>query len=409
LDILIEEFEGKVWAAALRKGRLEGLEIDPPHEAVRWGAVYRAKITRIDKSLDAAFLDLDGTNTGILYNRDIVIKQKDGSYLKGGDTSIGKNLKAGDIIIVQAKSAYLSSDDDLFQQSEEDKTVQTTMSISIPGRYLIYTPMLSNNQVSRRIRGKERRKKLEKMLNQIEGMSGLILRSAGADLQTDILMREAKILKDTWNVISHSLEGTAVELLIQGPNSIQRVLSDMAIETIDTIKITTMDHFHQAEDWCNIFAPDLVTKIEPVEVDDGTQDLALFEHEDLMGQIEALFYNYVLLPSGGNLIIQSTAALTAVDINKSSDKRSHLAVNIEAVHELARQMRLRNCGGIIIVDFLKMNSKKDKDALLEALEDATYTDPCTVQVHGLTRLGLAEITRKRRTPPLAERFEGIEF
>lgn len=409
MDILIEEFQGKVWAAAIRSGRLEGLEVDPPHEAVRWGAVYRAKITRIDKSLDAAFLDLDGVNTGMLYNRDVMVSDKNGTYAKGGDKEIGKTLKAGDIITVQAKSAYLSADDEMFQQTEEDKIVQTSMNISIPGRYLIYTPLNDKNQVSRRIRGKDRRKKLENMLAQVEGMSGLILRSAGADLQTDILVREAKILKDTWQIIAQTLDGTTSELLIQGPNSIQRMLSDMAMESIDTIKIVTLDHYQQAEDWCNIFAPDLVTKIVPVELDDGSEDLALFEHEDMMGQIETLFYNYVLLPSGGNLIIQSTAALTAVDINKGGDKRSHLALNLEAVKELARQMRLRNCGGIIVVDFLKMTGKKDKDALLEALDNATYSDPCTVQIHGMTNLGLVEITRKRRTPALAERFEGIEF
>jgi len=409
LDILIEEFKGKVWAAAIRNGRLEGLEVDPPQEAVRWGAVYNAKITRIDKSLDAAFLDLDGQNVGILYNRDVITTDKKGEHKKGGDDAIGKILKAGNMVLIQAKSAYLNVDDDMFRQSEEDKTIQTSMNISIPGRYLIYTPKSQNNQISRRIQGKERRKKMEKMLNQVQGMSGLILRSAGADLQTDILMREAKILKDAWDVISKSYNDNYHGLLVQGPNSIQRILSDLAIESIDSIKIVTMQHYTQAEDWCNIFAPDLVTKIRPVEIDDGSEDLALFEHEDLMGQIESLFYNYVLLPSGGNLIIQSTAALTAVDVNKGGDKRSHLAVNIEAVKELARQMRLRNCGGIIVVDFLKMTSKKDKDSLLQALEDATYTDPCTVQLHGLTKLGLAEITRKRRTPPLAERFEGIEF
>jgi Rne/Rng family ribonuclease len=149
-----------------------------------------------------------------------------------------------------------------------------------------------------------------------------------------------------------------------------------------------------------------MTKITPIEMKNATQDLALFEYRDVLGQVEDLFHEYVILPSGGNILIQGTAALTAVDVNKGGDKRSHLAVNIEAAQELARQLRLRNIGGMVVVDFLKMAEPKDQKALMAALEDVTYTDPCTVQIHGLTRLGLMEVTRKRRTPALSERFDG---
>jgi Rne/Rng family ribonuclease len=113
-----------------------------------------------------------------------------------------------------------------------------------------------------------------------------------------------------------------------------------------------------------------------------------------------------MLPSGGNIIIQGTAALTAIDVNKGGDKKGKLSTNIEAAQEVARQLRLRNCGGIIIVDFLKMKSKKEQGKLIAALEEAINDDPCTVQIHGMTNLGLIEITRKRRTPPLEERIVG---
>ena len=138
---------------------------------------------------------------------------------------------------------------------------------------------------------------------------------------------------------------------------------------------------------------------------DATDDMALFYERDMIGQIESLFDPYVLLPGGGSIIVQKTAALTAVDVNKGGDKRSNLAVNIEAAQEVARQMRLRNIGGIMVVDFLGFKSKKDEVAVLEGLDKAVNQDPCTVQVHGRTALGLVEITRKRRTPPLEERFE----
>lgn len=409
MDILIEEYQGSIWVAALEQGRLEAFEVDPLNEAVRWGSIYWAKITRIDASLDAVFLDLDGDNTGILYNKDVRIKDKDGNIQKGGEKAIGKTFRAGQMIAVQAKTAYLAAEEDEIWPMMEEKSPQMSMDITIPGRYLVYSALMQTNRLSSRIRGKKLRSQLERMIDALDDMKGFILRSAAADTQTDILLREAKILRSMWEGVSGYLSGDEPSLIMLGPDSIQRTLSDLANKSIERIEVVTMDHFTQAEDWCTLLAPDLVTKVKPIPIDEGAQDLALFEYRDIIGQIEALFQDYVLLEHGANLIIQETAAMTAVDINRGSDKRSNLAINIDAAQELARQMRLRNMGGIVMVDFLKMNSAKDEKILLEVMNNETFEDPCTVQVHGLTKLGLMEITRKRRTPPLQDRFEGITF
>lgn len=406
MEILVEEYDGGLWSAALRDGRLEGLEIDPANEAVRWGSVYWGKIVRVDASLDAVFVDLDGDNTGILYNRDVRYKGKDGEILKGGDQAIGKILKPGEMVAVQAKTAYLARDSDDWW-GPESKTPQLSMDITLQGRYLIFCPLMQTNRISQRIRGKQRRAQLEKMLSKLKDLKGFILRSAAADLQTEILYREAKVMREMWDQMSVFFTGYEPALIMEGPDSIQRLLGDKAIEPIERIEVVTMDHFEHVEDWCSVFAPDLMTKIVPEDIKDATQDLALFGYRDILGQIEDLFQEYVILPGGGSMIIQHAAALTAVDINKGSDKRSSLAVNIEAAQELARQLRLRNVGGIVVIDFLRMADKKDAKTLLTALDDVTYTDPCTVQIHGMTKLGLMEITRKRRTPALSERFEGV--
>jgi len=408
LDILIEEFRGHLWGAALEQGQLDGLEVDPVHEEVRWGAIFYAKVKKVDAALDAVFLDLDGQNTGILYNRDVRIKDKDGQFHKGGDKAIGKVFKPGDMVTVQAKSAYLARlHDELI--ADESKTPQMSMDITLPGRYLIYAPLSATNRLSQRIQGKKLRAQMEKMMDALEDMCGFILRSAAADLQTDILMREARILKEMWEQIQQFLEGSAPALIMQGPDSVQRIMSDNALKSIDRIEVVTMDHFTQVEDWCSVFAPDLVPKIVPVELQEGAQDLALFEHRDVLGQIEALFQDYVLLPGGGSIIVQGTAALIAIDVNKGGDTSGNLSVNIEAAKEAAHQLRVRNLGGIVMVDFLRMKEAKDKKALLKALEQEIAKDPCTVQIHGATKLGLMEMTRKRRTPPLHERLEGVEF
>lgn len=408
MDILIEELENSIWTIALDNGRLEGIEIDSPFEEVRWGSIYWAKVTRIDNSLDAAFVDLDGDNSGILYNRDIRYKNKDGDICKGGDKAIGKSLKSGDMIAVQAKTAYTPVTDGDILASSENKTTQMSMDITLPGRFLIYCAFGKKNSISSRIRDKDLRKQLETMLNSIEDMNGFILRNAATDLQTEILEREALVLKEMWLQISSFFEGKEAGLIALGPDSIQRTLSDQAINPIERIEVVTMEHFTQAEEWCSIFAPDLMMKITPIELNDATQDLALLEHRDVLGQIESLLHDYTFLQKGGNIIMQETAALTAVDVNKGSETRSHLALNIDAAREVGRQMRLRNTGGIIVVDFLRMN-KTDEKKLLKELDNVINLDPCTVQIHGFTKLGLMEITRKRRTPSLNDRFEGLNF
>lgn len=411
MNILIEEFEENIWSVALETGRIEGLEIDPPSEQVRYGSIYYAKVARIDAALDAAFLDLDEDNTGILFNRDTRFKDKEGHIVKGGENPIGKTLKPGDMVAVQSKTSYIARAEDEFWPTGnqiEDKTAQMSMDITLPGRYLIYCTTMEKNRISKRVRGKETRKKMEDMLHALDSFQGFILRAASVNLQTEILQREASLLKEMWDGIQNYLKGNKPALIALGPDAIQRTFSDQALNPIERIEVVTMDHFEQAEEWCSIFAPDLMTKITPLELEDAAQDLALLHYRDVTGQIEALFQDYILLPHGGNLIIQETAAMTVIDVNKSADKRSKLALNIEAAQEIARQMRLRNLGGIVVVDFLKMN-KKEEEKLLKELNDVTFTDPCTVQIHGFTKLGLMEITRKRRTAPLGERFVGITF
>ncbi|MCB9982270.1 MAG: ribonuclease E/G [Rhodospirillales bacterium] len=406
LDILIEELEGSLWTAALKDGRLEGLEVDPPYEEVRWGSIYWAKVKTIDKALDAVFLDLDSDNTGILYNSDVRWIDEKGKIHKGGTESIGQRFQPGDMIAVQAKTAYISSERDDFTPAE-NKTPQMSMDITLPGRYLVFCAYMDCNRISQRIRDKKLRKQLHKMMDNMVDIQGCILRLAAAHTQSDVLIREGRILKGAWEEIQKYFEGDKPGLIALGPDAIQRTLSDQAGQSIDHIEVVTMEHFNHIEEWCSIFAPDLVTKIEPIELDNATDDLALFHYRDIIGQIEDLFHPYAILPGGGNIIVQDTAALTAIDVNKGGSHVSNLGVNIQAAKEAARQIRLRNCGGIIVIDFLKSQNRKDQGELIAALEKAIDEDPCTVQIHGITALGLIELTRKRRTPPLADRFQGM--
>ncbi|MEM6812056.1 MAG: ribonuclease E/G [Pseudomonadota bacterium] len=409
MDILVDDLNGSLWVAASKKSRsgvnkIHGLEIDPYEEEIRSGSVYWAQVIKIDKALDAAFLQLDDYNTGILHNKDFYILDKNGEYKKDNNIAIGKSLKAGDFIAVQAKSGYLPKVDSV-DLTMEDKSARVSMNITLPGRYVIYAPLMNGNRISKRIKDKKQRKQLNKMLDSVEMIQGCILRAAAMNTQTEVLMREADILKHIWEELQDYLGGDAPFLVMDGPDAIKRTLSDQAHSQVERIEVSTMDHFKEVEEWCEIYAPDLVTKIHPADLPQADADLALFDYYDLLNQIDDLFDPYILMNGGGNIIIQQTAALAAIDINRGSDTRSNLTINLEALDEIGRQIRLRNLGGIIIIDFLKMNKKAEHDKLMAAFDDVISQDPCTVQLHGFTSLGLAELTRQRRTPPLQDRLD----
>lgn len=408
MDIYIEEASGSLWAASYDKGQLTGLEIDPQNEEVRCGAIFLGRVKTIDAARDAAFIDLDGENTGLIYNKNIRFMDEDETLHKGGAVPIGKVLQPGDAVIVQAKTAYLSSSDD--EYVIEHKIPEVSMDITLQGRFLIYCPLMQDNRLSQRIRDKTLRTQIKTMMSEMDGVSGCILRAAAAGTQSDILRREALTLQSAWEQIIMSIGNDEnPRMIIDGPDAIQRILSDSAAALISSIEVTIMDHFHHCENWAAIFAPDLMPKITPIELANGAQDLALFYERDIVEKIKSLMQPYVMLPSGGNIIIQHTAALTAIDVNKAQDKNGHLSTNLEAVREAIRQIRLRNIGGTICVDCLKVKNKTEEAKILDLAAKCADLDPCTVQVHGLSGAGLLELTRKRRTPPLAQRIHINDF
>lgn len=403
---MIEEMGGSIWVAALEQsGRLAGLEVDPSGEQVRWGSIYWAKVARIDKAMDAAFIALDGQNIGLLHNADVRFRRKNGNIVKGGEKAIGKLLTPGQMIAVQAKTAYMPGPDDE-NVPAEDKYPRLSMNIALPGRYLIHLPLEDENRVSQRVRDKKLRKQMTAMMDGMEGVKGCILRSAATDMQTEVLEREARILAGMWAEIQTHFEGEDQSLIMLGPDAIQRALSDQAGHQVTRIQVTTMDHIVLAQEWCDVFAPDLMTRIEPVELKNAKDEFALFDHRDIIPQIEGLFLPYAVMPGGATIIIQETAALTAVDVNRGGDERSHLEINIDCAVEIARQLVLRNLGGAVLIDFLKLSGKAEQQKVIDALEAwFLANDPCTVQVHGFTGLGLLELARQRRTAPLLERYE----
>ena len=401
MDIIVEEFDGSTWVAAVENRSLQALEIDPLHEIIRWGSIYIAKVTRIETGMNAAYLDLGYEQSGIIFLSDILLP--DGTKPKG--KKIGQVLKSGQLIAVQVKQATNTPPELANELPLSEKASRMSMDLSFTGRNLILTPLSPKNKVSKRIVNKKLRDDIHAMLEDISSMNGYILRSSAANAQTDILIREAKILKALWDSLqSYLKEESEPTLIMLGPDATQRVLADCAAETIVRIAVSTLEQFQDVEDWCELYAPDLVTKIDPAKDNETVVRLGLFETYGVSEQINMLLKPYLILKSGGNIIIQSTAALTSIDVNQGIDK-SAINTNIEAAREAIRQIRIRNLGGILLIDFINMKSKKQRDAVIDEVKKQIAQDSCTIDIHGWTKTGLLEITRARRTPPLMEKFE----
>ena len=403
MDVLIEDLDGSLWSVAIdKKNKIQNLEIDPYSEVIRWGSLYMAKVTRIDSTHNTAYVDLGYGFEGILYFKDVRLDGK--SAPKG--KRIGQIITPGEILMVQVKTPHNPSGKDEIT-IESGKQSRVSMDIALQGRYLIYTPFSNENRISKRIIDKDLRKDLKAMLKNVSGMEGCILRSSAANCQTDMLTRECKILKAIWdNLLEYDGESDPT-LLMLGPNAIQRTLGDLAASRIKSISVATMDIFEDAEEWCDLFAPDLMTKIEPRAAENTRTGMGLFEIHDLIGQFEGLLKPYVVLPAGGSMIIESTSSMTVIDVNCGADKNP-FNTNLEAARELARQLRIRNIGGIIMVDFINM-SKNEANKILSELENSFVDDPCTTRCHGITQLGVFEISRQRRTPTLEEKLIMFEM
>ncbi len=405
MDIITEDLNGSMWVAAVEKRRLIGLEVDPVQEIVRWGSVYMGRVTRIDTKINAAFLDLGYEQSGIIFAADVILP--DGTKPKG--KKIGQILRSGQMIAVQIKQAINPAPDLVKDLPLSEKSSRVSMDISLAGRHLIYTPLTKENRVSKRVTNPALRKSMQDMVRDIDSIQGCILRSSAANCQTDVLIRESKILHALWDSLKNFLKTDEdPALIMMGPDATQRLLSDHATENINRIAVSTMEQFQDIEDWCELYAPGLVTKIDPASESETVVRLGLFESYGVIEDIDSLLRPYIFLTGGGSLIIQTTAALTAIDVNQGMDS-SILSANLDAAKEAARQIRLRNLGGIVIIDFINMKSKKDKDQVMALLKKEIAKDPCTVDLHGWTKTGLMELTRARRTPPLKDRFDQADF
>ena len=375
--------------------RIYDLDIEIPSRETKKANVYKGRITRVEPSLEAAFVDYGAERHGFLPLKEVTrdyFKPQDGD---GNRPGIRELLQEGQEVIVQVE-----------KEERGNKGAALTTFISLAGRFLVLMP---NNPraggVSRRVEGEDRELLREAMDNlQIPDGMGAIVRTAGVGRTPEELQWDLNNLVDVWNAIGQASEGRAAPFLIyQESKAILRALRDYLSDDIGEILVDKKEIFDEAQEYMQRFMPGNLRRLKLY--DDHVQ---LFTRYQIESQIESAYSHKVTLPSGGSIVIDHTEALVSIDINSARSTRGSdiettaLNTNLEAADEIARQMRLRDVGGLIVIDFIDMESQKNQRAVEDRLRDAVKQDRARIQIGKISRFGLLELSRQRLRPSISE-------
>lgn len=382
---------------ALATGQfLYDLIIESTFREQKQSNIYKGKVTRIEPSLEAAFVDYGEERHGFLPLKEVARSCFKKDYIDSGHRpSIQEVLEEGQELIIQVE-----------KEERGNKGAALTTFITLPGCYLVLMP---NNPraggVSRRIEGDER-DELHGVLNSLhvpDGM-GLIIRTAGGGRSQDELQWDLEILLRLWNVIQQTAsERPSSFLIYQEGNAVIRALRDYLRKDIDEIIIDHADVYEDVINHLKLIRPDFVSRVKLYK--DATP---LFTRFQIESQIESAFQREVRLPSGGSIIIDHTEALVSIDINSAKSTKggdieeTALMTNLEAANEIARQLRLRDIGGLIVIDFIDMSPIRNQREVEDRLKKALAMDRARVQIGRISRFGLLEMSRQRLRPSLGE-------
>lgn len=375
---------------------LYDLDIEHHAHVQKKSNIYKGVITRVEPSLEAAFVDFGAQRHGFLPLKEISRDYfyRDVSEL-GDRFRIKEVIKEGTEIIVQVD-----------KEERGSKGAALTTYVSLAGRYLVLMP---NNPrasgISRRIEGESRAELRDTLgaVNVPEGM-GMIVRTAGVDRSSEELQWDIDYLIQLWSAIkSAASKCQAPSLILQESNVVIRAIRDYLRDDVDQVIIDSQDVYQDALNFVIQVMPHYKRRIQHYQ-----GDTPLFNRYQIESQIETAFQREVRLPSGGSIVIDPTEAMIAIDINSSKATRganigeTALQTNLEAADEIARQLRLRDMGGLIVIDFIDMAPAKDQRAIEQRIREALTIDRARVQVGRISRFGLLEMSRQRLRPSLGE-------
>ncbi len=394
--MLINASQAEEVRVALVDGqKLYDLDLEHAGREQKKASIYKARITRVEPSLEAAFVDFGAERHGFLPLKEIARQYFQKKPAEGGRLNIAELVSEGQELVVQVE-----------KEERGNKGAALTTFISLAGRYLVLMP---NNPraggISRRIEGEDRDQLREAMsqLNIPQGM-GVIIRTAGIGRSSEELQWDLDHLLQIWEAICQAeKEQKAPKLLYQENSVILRAIRDNLRKDIGEVLIDGEAAFEEARTFIDQVMPSYRDKVKFYN-----DPVPLFSRYQIESQIETAFQHTVKLPSGGSIVIDPTEALVSIDINsaratKGADiEETALNTNLEAAEEIARQLRLRDVGGLLVIDFIDMTSVKNQRAVENRMREALEADRARVQVGRTSRFGLLEMSRQRLRPSLEE-------
>ena len=396
--MLINATQPEELRVAITEGNLlYDLDIENISEIRRKGNIYKGKVSRIEPSLGAAFVNYGAERHGFLPFKEISPQFYPEKHNRNSRLTVSDCLKKDQEILVQVE-----------KDERGNKGAALTTNISLAGRYLVLMP---NNPkaagISRRLEGKERDKLKERIasLNVPESM-GLIVRTAGEGKDLEDLKWDLEYLQRVWEGISeaNTLKNSPI-LIFKESDIIIRALRDYLKEDIEEIWVDTEEAFEEASEFVERVMPDQAKILNKYE-----NTLPLFTRYQIESQIETAYQREVKLTSGGSIVIDDAEALVAIDINSSQAtsgkdiEETAVKTNIEACEEIGRQLRLRDIGGLVVIDFIDMMKLENKRAVEDAMREALSEDRARVQIGRISRFGLLELSRQRLRSSLKERW-----
>lgn len=402
LVINSEPLEKRV--ALLRNGVLEKFEIERVGDERMVGTVFKGKIQNLEPGLKAAFIDIGQSKNAFLHYWDILPAANDSSVEVVYRDEKKKPEKPEDKITLKDIPEKYPPGSEIMVQVTKDsigsKGPRVTTNLAFPGRFLVLMPFAGQCGISRKIEDRKERSRLKKLLRALsipEGM-GVIIRTAGEGKKVRYFVRDLHLLLRKWDAIQKGMEVNKKPCrLYQEPDLIERTVRDFLTEEIDRVMVDAEEDYGQMVNLVSQISSRSKNKINLFK-----ENIPIFERFNIERQIEQTFMRRVPLPSGGEIIIDETEALVAIDVNtgghrtESKDGKDFIVkANVEAAVEVARQLRLRNIGGLIIIDFIDMKQRRDRNTVFNRMKQEMSKDRAKSHVLPISQLGIMQMSRQR--------------
>ncbi len=402
-EILVSASAHESRVALLENGHLVEFMFDRPDQDRLVGDVYLGRVEAVLPGIQASFVDIGTDKAGFLHVSDILTDEEEDE--NGGRSNgrrrnrklppIQEQIRKGEHVVVQVTKEPIGT-----------KGPRLTKQVSLPGRFLVYMPFSSRVGVSRKIDGREERSRLRKLARELltDDDGGVIIRTVGEDFNRKTFEVELRALRGRWQKIREAAEAAeAPARLHEDAKLTSGVIRDLFSDKFERLTIDSKAIYNEVVDYLRGVDPELQKRVELYQ-----EDEPLFDRRGIEDEIQKAFDRKVVLPSGGHIVIEPTEALVSIDVNtgrftgkgRKDPEETIVRTNLDAAREIARQLRLRDIGGIVVCDFIDMDTQKSRDKVLNELRSHLGRDRARTKTFQVSDLGLVEMTRQRVRPSL---------